>query len=119
MHHASANPHKGVRRDEPSVETNREDSDRQAMARCRVPTADEASVGRGLDCVHAVQHGRFGEPGERAQAIAGARLATSSVPFPVNPVRLGYAHRQPTGVTPRVTRAPKVQPRGRKGDVPD
>jgi len=47
---------KGVRRDEPSAETNREDSGQGAVARCRVPAADLASVSRGLDCVKPVQH---------------------------------------------------------------
>ena len=50
------------------MKPNREDSGHQAVARCRVPAADRASVGRGLDCVRPVQHGRIGDPGKTVVA---------------------------------------------------
>jgi hypothetical protein len=50
------------------VKPNREDSGHRAVARCRVPAADGASVGRGLDYVRPVQHGRIGEPGKTGVA---------------------------------------------------
>jgi hypothetical protein len=52
------------------VKPNREDSGHRAVARRRVPAADGASVGRGLDCVYPVQHGRIGEPGKNDFAFA-------------------------------------------------
>ncbi len=47
-----------------AVKPNREDSGHRAVARCRVPAADMASVGRGLDCVLPVHHGGAGQPGK-------------------------------------------------------